>query len=415
MSPSPKSIAQALGRATERFAAELVQPQPCAPSWTEFEWHMARAAAVLHGVSPLLAGKLRWAGPSKWQQFLEEQREQTLRRHLRIEAVLEGIDGLARARGVAVVPLKGAALHALGLYCAGERPMADIDLLVQEEHVAGMRDVLSCLGYVQTANIWKHRMFEPQADARSTDASNVSPRSLPLGEHEDYPIKVDLHTRIAERLPLQETAITDLVFPARPRPGLNPYPSRLGLLLHLLLHAAGNMGGHTLRLLQLHDIVLHIGQMSPDDWEPLMNTPAELQGLWWAYAPVSLVERYRPGLVPASVRHALRAACPRALRHVSERRTLTQWSYAKVFVPAFPGLVWSRSLREGLRYVSGRLWPGPEQLANRRIIAAEQWAAPSAWAHMSQGQRVVQWLFARPPRQASMYIVRAALESPQPD
>ena len=40
----------------------------------------------------------------------------------------------ARARpGIALVPLKGAALHAMGIYAAGERPMADVDLLVREE------------------------------------------------------------------------------------------------------------------------------------------------------------------------------------------------------------------------------------------------------------------------------------------
>jgi hypothetical protein len=409
MSPSSRRIALALGQATERFAAELVQPQLRAPSWTEFEWHMARAAAVLHGVSALLADKLRWAGPPQWEEFLHTQREQTLRRHRRIAAVLEGIDEQARGAGVAVVPLKGAALHALGLYSPGERPMADLDLLVAQVDAQRMAGPLAVLGYVQTAVIWKHQMFEPRPDLQPAGSSKAALRTLPLGEHEDYPVKVDLHTRIAERLPLRDTEITDVVFPRHPEPGLNAYPSRRALLLYLLLHAAGNMGGHALRLLHLHDIALLAARMTQADWEPFVSAPGGPQGRWWAFPPLALAERYQPGLVPADVLNALRAVCPMALRHVSGRRTLTQWSYANLFVPALPGLPWCGSLHESFRYVSGRLRPGSEQLTNRGIVAAEQWAAPSAWSHMPQRQRVVRWLFARPPRQAAMYIVKAAL------
>jgi len=38
------------------------------------------------------------------------------------------IDERGAPEGIAAVALKGAALHAIGLYAIGERPMADIDL-----------------------------------------------------------------------------------------------------------------------------------------------------------------------------------------------------------------------------------------------------------------------------------------------
>ena len=410
--PPPHTIRAALGLATERFAAELAQPQSYAPSWSDFEWRMARAAAVLHGVTPLLSGTLRWSGPPHWQEFMRRQREHTGLRQRRIAAVLQNMDDGARAQGLAVVALKGAALHALGVYTAGQRPMADIDLLVQEADVERMAQLLASLGYAQTAATWKHRMYEPHVVAPTRGGPKGSAAAFPLGEHEDYPIKVDLHTRIAERLPLQEVSITGHVLTRRAQPGLNDYASTVGLLLHLLLHAAGNMIGHALRLIHLHDIGLLAARMKPGEWASLLDTLGEPQGLWWALPPLELVNRYQPGLVPGNVLSALQSSCPRVLRRLSRRRTLTQWSYSALYVPAFPGLPWCRSLREYQRYVAQRLVPGPEQLASRGIVAAEQWAAHSSWSHMPQGRRMVRWLFTHPPRQAAMYVARAALESP---
>jgi hypothetical protein len=405
MVPSPELIELGLSAATERFAAELVEPQRDAPAWTDFEWQMACAAAVLHGITPLLATSLRWSGPAGWQAFVQEQRHQTLLRHRRIAAVLKGIDDRATAQGLAVVALKGAALHALGVYSPGERPMADIDLLVHPADAARAADMLAALDYVQTAAVWKHQVFEPGQRATSGAA-------LPVGEHQDYPVKVELHCRIAERLPLTEADITQLVFPLQPTPGLNPYPSTNALLLHLLLHAAGNMSARGLRLMHLHDIARLTTRMTAGDWELLLGAAPAPKALWWALPPLELLNRYQPGLVPRQVLAALRAACPWALRRLCRRANLTQMSYASLSLPAFPAWRWCTSLRECARYVRQRILPGPEQRATRRNTAAEQWAVQHAWLQQSQGLRVLRWLVARPPRQASMYIVRAVLENP---
>jgi hypothetical protein len=407
MLPSPRLIELGLSAATERFAAELVKPQLDAPAWTDFEWQMARAAAVLHGITPLLATTLRWSGPASWQAFVQEQRHQTLLRHPRIEAVLKNIDARATHQGLAVVALKGAALHALGVYSAGERPMADIDLLVRPADAQRAAEMLAAVGYVQTAATWKHQVFEPGQCAAPTSG-------LPVGEHQDYPVKVELHTRIAERMPLTETDITELVFPLDPEPGLNPYPSTNALLLHLLLHAAGTMCGRALRLMHLHDIARLAIKMTPGEWQLLLRTASAPVAPWWALPSLELLERYQPGLVPGHVLTTLRAACPRALRRLCRRASLTQMSFASLAVPALPALRWCSSLGERARYVRQRVLPGPEQRAARRVTAAEQWAVRHSWLHQSQGRRVLQWLVARPPRQAPMYIVRAVLENPAP-
>lgn len=202
--PSLKAIERGLSQATERFATDLAGPLPIAPSWSDFEWQMARAAAILHGIGPLLAGTLQWAGPTGWQPFLREERSQTLLRSEHMAAALQEIEAQAVAREVALVALKGTALHALGIYAPGERPMADIDLLVRPVDTERAAQLLTSVGYTQTSVTWKHRVFERAHCARAL---------LPPGDHQGYPLKVELHERIVERLPRSETDITALVFP----------------------------------------------------------------------------------------------------------------------------------------------------------------------------------------------------------
>ena len=413
MVPSSKMIGRGLAAATERFAAELAEPQPHAPSWTEFGWRMAHAAAVFHGVTGLLAGTLRWQGPAGWRHFLEEQRAHTTKRHSRLQELLGVIDVRARENDIPLVGLKGAALHALGLYEPGERPMADIDLLVREADAQRAAELLASLGYTQTGAVWKHQIFEHAQSRAEARAWQARLSALPLGEHVNHPVKIELHTRIAERLPLTQIAITELLFPRRPSPGLNAYPSTNALLLHLLLHAAGNMCGRQLRLMHLHDLARLAASMTTNDWHELLGMLPASQAPWWALAPLEMLHRYQPARVPAEVLAALRRASPWWLRRQCRHANLSQMSLASVSIPAFPGLAWCTTHGERLRYVRERIVPGPEQLAARRLVATEQWAMQRSWTHLSQGRRVLQWLFGRPARQASMYIARAALEQPR--
>jgi hypothetical protein len=128
--PPLPTIAAALRKTTEFLASDLVAPSAHPPEWTDFEWRIARAAASMHGISSLLCAGLRWEGPEGWRQFLGEQRDHAVGRHLRIVRLLDAIDSEARLRGIALVALKGVALYARSIYAAGERPMGDIDLLV---------------------------------------------------------------------------------------------------------------------------------------------------------------------------------------------------------------------------------------------------------------------------------------------
>jgi len=63
--------------------------------------------------------------------------------------------------GIAAVALKGAALHAIGLYAIGERPMADIDLLVRPADAERTAAVDRIAGLSRSSASWKERVFTP--------------------------------------------------------------------------------------------------------------------------------------------------------------------------------------------------------------------------------------------------------------
>jgi hypothetical protein len=404
MPPLP-SVELALQQATEFFAAELAHPGDARPQWTKLEWSMARAAAVLHGITPLLAGVLRWRGPREWQQFLSQQRIHTAVRHQRIVAQLARIDEHARRIDLAIVALKGAALHQLGVYSSGERPMADLDLLVAQADAERATQLLQGLGYLEVFSNWKHRAFEPAHHAVAVEQHDAAG----LGEHAERPIKIDLHTRIAERLPLSIADVSALIHPAQPHPGLNRYPSLAVLFAHLLLHAAGNMVLRGLRLIQLHDLALLAARMQAEDWAQLLAL--EDQTLWWAVPPLELLARYYPQAVPGEVLAAVRPQCPRRLRELSRRQRLSQVSLTNLRVEAFPGISWSGSTSEKLSYMRDRILPSRELLAMRATQRAETWATANAWPQLSQGRRIWRWLVSRPLRPLSMHVVYAALFS----
>jgi hypothetical protein len=128
-------------------------------------------------------------------------------------------------------------------------------------------------------------------------------------------------------------------------------------------------------------------------------------------APVpELVARYYRQAIPIEVLAALRPGCPRALRGVSRRQTLSEVSFARLRIDAFPGIAWSTSMSDKLRYVLGRVIPSRELLDKREAIGSEAWAACGAWPQLSQGRRILRWALSRPARPPAMHTVRAALE-----
>ena len=288
-----KAVHAALRKTTEFFADELPRPAGVAPSWSPTEWRIARAVVTIHGVSGLLAQRQRWQGPPGWAAFLGQQRAHIAQRLPAIQELLRRLDLRARQHGIALVALKGAALHARGFYDAGERPMSDIDLLVHERDLTRAARMVEELGYRAGPATWKHLAFEPPGAARTGTV---------LGEDAADPVKIELHSQIREILPLRPVDVSQLVWPADAQAGLNGYPSHAALLLHVLLHASGALLNRAARLLHLNDVARLTQHMSLADWNEVFAIGARTAdpGLWWAYPPLALAHRYY-GCIPESV------------------------------------------------------------------------------------------------------------------
>jgi hypothetical protein len=383
---------------TEALAHELAHPTGDTPDWTALEWRLAAAAASAHGVAGQLNVYGRWREPG-WVRFVESQREHVALRHRRIEALLERIDAEVRRMGMAVVALKGAALHALGLYAPGERPMADIDLLVSDADAERAGAMLVRLGYVASFTAWKHRVYKP---VDGTPGAG-------LGEHRDTPVNIELHTRIQERLPVSTVDITPCIYPREPVPGINPYPSHGALMSHLLLHAAGNICNRSMRLIHLNDISLLASRMMRSDWLALWGD-GTTESPWWAFPPLLLVSRYYNGAVPPALLYELERECHATLRLASQRLSLTQVSCSELWLHAWHGIEWSRSFRDVGRYVLNRVRPSAEARQERAdMVRTQLWLQESPWVKSRQLHRLFTWLTHPVTRTDTMYVVRAAL------
>ena len=402
--PSPAELHTTLCKVTERLAREVAAPSRTAPDWCDSEWTVARAVAAMHGISPLLSRLSQWQGPDTWKEFLNQQRTHTLARHLRIQELLQSIDRSARETGLATTALKGAALHEIGLYEAGDRPMADVDLLVRPADVQRAGALLGSLGFRQSAQSWKEREFMPVEDIAAAD----------IGEHASNSLKIELHERICERLPWYLTDVSESVFPQKPTAGLNAYPSNASLMRHLLLHAAGSMAFQSLRIVQLHDIGLLAQRMSGADWMEAVGSSGTNTRTWWAYPPFELATRYYKAGIPDTVLALLKDQCRFVLRALGEKKSLVDVSYSYLWIKAFPGIEWSQSIGELLRFAASRVRPDATHLAKRKQLADRQnWAKQAEWARLSQSRRVLRWLSSRQIRPVTMHAVAAAFAKVQ--
>lgn len=400
--PPMRELQLALRRITETLARELAQPTGKAPVWSPRDWVVARSVAATHGVAPLLWSRLRWRGPQEWNEFLEQQAMHTKDRHARIVQFLRLVDLRCTAEGVAAIALKGVALHEIGLYQAGERPMADVDVLVRPDDAERTANILRTLGFRESSTSWKEREFTPRGN--STPAA--------LGEHANNHIKIELHERISEKFPFQITAVTERVFPGAPSAGLNAYPSKASLMVHLLFHAAGAMAHRSLRLLHLHDLALLASLLDEREWDEVFDT-RDIGPLWWALPPLRLTSRYYGSAIPSRVLAVAARDCPRILSSLTARHSLTDVSYSRLRIDAFPGIEWSESMPLAVRYVWSRIRPSPEHISWRANAKSSGWAAGTEWSAMSQGRRILRWLVSRPVRPAAMHAVRAAFTARQ--
>jgi len=391
--PPFAAIQAALIAVTDRFVHELEAPEEAAPDWNDFEWGIARSVCVMHGLAGMLAGRLRWRGPDSWVKFLGEQQRHMRLREARAREILARLDDAARARGIAVVPLKGSALLALGVHGDGVRPMSDIDLLVAPEKAAAIAETLRSVGYRRCYATQRHTVFVPVDQALPAT----------FGEHVDNPFRIELHLAITEPLPFSLVDITARAWPRDAHHGMNTYASNAALFCHLLLHTAGGMRTNTLRFMQLIDLARLAPRLTREEWSGLTRD-GELA--WWNYPVLRMVARFFPDVIPADALAATRSVCPTLLLHA--RHDLAEVSWTNLRIPALPGYEWSRTPLELLRYARSRVLPKRQALAEVADTIASQPALHWVpWYNQSHATRILRWVTSRPPRVQTLATVLA--------
>ncbi|WP_428508974.1 nucleotidyltransferase family protein [Roseateles sp.] len=391
---------EALKTTTARLAAELASPSRTAPDWSEFEWRTAMAASVMHGVSSLLAGRLQWVGPPIWQDFLANQSEQGCRRERKVRALLGRLDNEAQNRGLPLLAMKGSALLSLEIYKEGERPMSDVDLLACPTDIAETGSLILSVGYEVGSVKLRHIAYEPSH--RPTDRA--------FGEHEDNPVKIELHAAVAEPLPLREVDITAGLISPSAKPGLNSYSSLAKLMRHLLMHTAGNLCTRNVRLIQLYDIAMLAQCLSSADWDEALAPSSDDRSAWWAVPPLALTQRHFPAHMPthlASTAAEAYAACPTWLRRASSTWQLSEVALSRLDIPLLPGLVWSRGTTDAVGYFLRRLHP-LEQAEDAKNLHRQHSLAGSAWAQRPRWRKALSLLVGAQPRPHTLYSIHRA-------
>jgi hypothetical protein len=154
--------------------------------------------------------------------------ERDLRQARYDEEVLPQLDEMSQALGsVTIVPtlLKGVALVATGVCPAGERPMADIDMLVEPSSVDAATSALLRLGY------------ESRAAAAERRWARHHHYQDPAWHHPSWPLPIEVHWGLqvpAHRLHFDPASLrrSDVALPSRVVRCLAP----LDQLTHLALH-----------------------------------------------------------------------------------------------------------------------------------------------------------------------------------
>lgn len=394
---NPGLIAESLEKVTEALALQLGGGGNVTPDWSEFDWKIAQAAAALHGIGPTLALNLRWHAPPFWQTFLAQQSEHNQLRHQRIQALTGSLLDEFKDAGIQVLLLKGAALYRAGCYANGERPMADLDVLVRPQDRSNCAAILSRMQYRLVLSIERHDVYE------SANAAVIHT----LGEHADNPIKIEVHSKIAEKLLSQSWDVTEFV---SSRAGTNgAYPESPALMAHLLLHAAGGMRTKSLRVLHLCDIARLAALMTADDWGKIMGIRAGGRPAWWAFPPLKLTSRYIPSAIPPDVMAGFESVCPALLRSIARRARITGVSFSRLRMPVFAGVEWASSAPDLFQYLLHRVVLDSEMRELRRIEANSPVWRNDDWLSLPRWRRAIRLLTSPPARTGTMIAVDSAL------
>jgi hypothetical protein len=95
----------------------------------------------------------------------------------------------------------------------------------------------------------------------------------------------------------------------------------------------------------------------------------------------------------------------------ARRTTLTRVSWSNLRIHAFPGIYWSRSPLDAMRYARQRFIPDRTAISELEVkVAAQPALYQVPWYALGHGQRILRWVVSRPPRVQTIVSLRGAIE-----
>lgn len=295
------------------------------------DWGYILAAAGKQGIAPLLA---RWIGrgrddvPDGVAERLDADYWASHFRNRTLLHQLRRVTEAASEAGIAVMPLKGAALATRYYAAPALRPMADLDLLVQPADLPRMAPVLGGLGYT-AVTLPPSPIYEgdsPSAEYAYVAAIDdmvvlIECRAEPLD-----PAIGALHTAdatMAGRLHVHSARMWERAA----RGMIDGVPCmQIGaedLLLHVAAHLTTRHAG--MRLLWLYDLRLIAARdRGTLDWDYIAAEARALSLEQPVHAALAAADRWLAASIPAGQLRRLGAAegARRSLQRVGEGRFL---------------------------------------------------------------------------------------------
>jgi hypothetical protein len=313
-------------------------------------------AAHVAGMGPLLGWWIergRLDAPPDLARLFAAHLDHGRRRAARLRARLETALAALRAERVTPTILKG--MHTAWVYFPepGTRPMADVDLLIDEAALPAARRALTAAGLSAVSTVWGRITWRPPGDH--------VPLSLEM-THADDPWELDLHRSLdrwfVDTVPARlgpvgpGDVVTLETGPAGARGLAQPLLTAL-----LALHVSDHFEMTALaRLVELAWVMRRDRETGALQWGALLERLRATGASAFVYPAFELTEKLLPGTVDATFRAAIRDDAPAAVRRAVDRTEPAgaMRMYARSLDTRF---IWLNGWRSRLAWIGSRLWP----------------------------------------------------------
>lgn len=286
------------------------------------DWDELVVTALVLGLGPLLHDRLtsedslRSIVPPLALAKLAVNRKAHAVRHAVIARQLSEVLVQARSRRIPVIALKGVVLAERVYRDPALRPMNDIDLLVEPEHLSALERVLESLGYrgkrrdpTVGPGVVKHTstFLRDGAAPRTKNPYLSTAGECMIEPHQSleerwFGLSVDITPGLFVRA-------VEVTLAGQPCLSLDPED----LLLHLVVHFSFNLIMGQPTMVQLADLPIVI-ERAPPDWSRFIDRAIERGAAAHAACALTLAKKLLGARVPEEVLSRLEQRTSRALR-----------------------------------------------------------------------------------------------------